>query len=118
MLAAFNFTPVPRFGYRLGVPWGGRWMEVGNGDAAEFGGSGLGNGGVEAEEIEEHGRPFRFTLTLPPLGGDLPRGVRCRLAPASRVARPAEPVEDGSERLASGTATSEAPAPSGLDEEP
>jgi 1,4-alpha-glucan branching enzyme len=68
VLAAFNFTPVPRHAYRLGVPVGGHWEEVLNGDAAEYGGSGQGNlGGVEAEAEPWHGRPFSIELTLPPL---------------------------------------------------
>ena len=63
-----NFTPVPRMSYRLGVPQGGFWRELLNSDATEYGGSGLGNlGGVQAEEIESHGRAHSITLTLPPL---------------------------------------------------
>jgi len=63
-----NFTPVPRMGYRLGVPVGGFWRELLNSDANEYGGSGLGNlGGVEAEEEPAHGRPYSLNLTLPPL---------------------------------------------------
>jgi len=68
-LVACNFTPVPRVGYRLGVPVGGRWREALNSDAAEYGGSGMGNlGGVDAEPRPCHGRPHSLTLTLPPLG--------------------------------------------------
>ena len=68
ILAAFNFTPVPRFGYRLGAPRGGRWLELLNGDAQEYGGSGLGNlGGIEAEPAPTHGQPFSLVMTLPPL---------------------------------------------------
>ena len=64
-----NFTPVPRIGYRLGVPAGGFWRELLNSDAKEYGGSGMGNlGGVQAEEVPAHGRPFSLKLTLPPLG--------------------------------------------------
>jgi len=64
-----NFTPVPRMGYRLGVPGGGFWRELLNSDATEYGGSGLGNlGGVEAEKETAHGRPYSISLTLPPLG--------------------------------------------------
>jgi 1,4-alpha-glucan branching enzyme len=63
-----NFTPVPRIGYRLGVPQGGFWRELLNSDAAEYGGSGMGNmGGVQAEEQPSHGRTHSLTLTLPPL---------------------------------------------------
>ncbi len=68
VLAVFNFTPVPRHNYRVGVPSGGFWKEVLNGDAVEFGGSGQGNlGGVESAPIEAHGHPHSLNLTLPPL---------------------------------------------------
>jgi 1,4-alpha-glucan branching enzyme len=63
-----NFTPVPRQGYRIGVPWTGRYVERLNTDAIEYGGSGMGNRGeVEAERIPWHGHPQSLTLTLPPL---------------------------------------------------
>jgi 1,4-alpha-glucan branching enzyme len=69
VLVALNFTPVAREGYRLGVPAGGTWREIANSDAADYGGSGVGNlGAVEATDVESHGRPFSVSLTLPPLG--------------------------------------------------
>jgi 1,4-alpha-glucan branching enzyme len=68
VLVACNYTPVPRVGYRVGVPHGGYWRELLNSDGREYGGSGMGNlGGVQAEEIPTHGRPFSLNLTLPPL---------------------------------------------------
>ncbi|MEM3086365.1 MAG: 1,4-alpha-glucan branching protein GlgB [Halobacteria archaeon] len=68
-LAVFNFTPVARERYRIGVPRGGPWREVANSDAKEYGGGGAGNlGGVEARPEPWHGRPFSLDLTLPPLG--------------------------------------------------
>ncbi|HET6875593.1 MAG TPA: 1,4-alpha-glucan branching protein GlgB [Acidimicrobiales bacterium] len=64
-----NLTPVPRYGYRVGFPVGGRWQEVLNSDAGDFGGSGVGNcGSVEASGPAWHGRPHSAELTLPPLG--------------------------------------------------
>ena len=72
---ACNFTPVPRIGYRLGVPFGGIWRELLNSDGESYGGSGMGNfGGVAAEEIPTHGRPFSLNLTLPPLGAVFLKG--------------------------------------------
>lgn len=69
VVAVFNFTPVPRYNYRLGAPFGGFWAEMFNSDAVEYGGSGQGNlGGVTASPVPSHGRPASLVLTLPPLG--------------------------------------------------
>ena len=63
-----NFTPVPRHNYAIGVPRGGRWIEILNSDATLYGGSGQGNmGGVEAAPVPAHGRMHSLSLTLPPL---------------------------------------------------
>ncbi|WP_426955843.1 1,4-alpha-glucan branching protein GlgB [Muricoccus radiodurans] len=68
VLVVCNLTPVPRHGYRLGVPQAGRWREILNTDADVYGGSGVGNsGGVEAASDPSHGQPASLTLTLPPL---------------------------------------------------
>jgi 1,4-alpha-glucan branching enzyme len=69
VLVVCNFTPVPRYGYRLGVPVAGRWREVLNSDAASYGGSGVGNlGGADTAPIKSHGDAQSLMLTLPPLG--------------------------------------------------
>jgi len=63
-----NFTPVPRPGYRIGLPHPGRWREVLNTDATSYGGSGLGNRGeVWAEAEPLHGFPASATILAPPL---------------------------------------------------
>ena len=63
-----NFTPVPRYNYRIGVPCGGEWKEVLNSDAPLYGGSGQGNiGGVSASPVAMHGHFHSLNLTLPPL---------------------------------------------------
>jgi 1,4-alpha-glucan branching enzyme len=68
VLAACNFTPVPRHGYRLGAPRAGRWREILNTDAEAYGGSGVGNlGALDTLECPSHGQPFALELTLPPL---------------------------------------------------
>lgn len=68
LVFALNFTPVPRFAYRVGVPRPGFYEEVLNSDSALYWGSNLGNlGGVWAESIPSHGRPYSLLLTLPPL---------------------------------------------------
>jgi 1,4-alpha-glucan branching enzyme len=68
VLVVCNFTPVPRHGYRVGVPMAGRWDESLNSDAELYGGSGQGNfGGLDAAAIPFHGRPCSLYMTLPPL---------------------------------------------------
>jgi 1,4-alpha-glucan branching enzyme len=63
-----NLAPVPREGYRAGLPLGGEWTELLNTDSAYYGGAGVGNlGKVVAEETPWHDQPFSAVLTLPPL---------------------------------------------------
>ena len=69
VIAVFNFTPVPRQNYRVGVPGGGAWHEVLNSDAQDYGGSGQGNlGTLETTPVPFHGRSHSLNLVLPPLG--------------------------------------------------
>jgi 1,4-alpha-glucan branching enzyme len=64
-----NFTPVPRPGYRFGVPEAGWYRECLNSDAAIYGGSNMGNGGgVHTEPVPDHGYAQSISLTVPPLG--------------------------------------------------
>ncbi len=66
---AANLSPVPRHGYRLGLPRSQRWRELVNTDSTFYGGSDVGNlGGVEPEPIPWHDQPFSAEVTLPPLG--------------------------------------------------
>jgi 1,4-alpha-glucan branching enzyme len=65
----FNFTPVSRFGYRIGVPEDGFYGELLNSDSAHFGGTNVGNGGgVPSDRVAAHGFERSVSLTLPPLG--------------------------------------------------
>ena len=65
-----NFTPVPRAGYRIGVPEPGRYKELLNSDSGLYAGSNLGNaGGVATEPVAAHGHPQSIRLVLPPLAG-------------------------------------------------
>ena len=69
MLVVCNFTPVPREGYRVGVPQGGLWRECLNTDSDYYAGSGVGNlGAVRAEAVPAHGMAMSLSLALPPLG--------------------------------------------------
>jgi len=81
-----NFTPQPRYGYRIGVPSPGVYLEVLNTDEADFGGSNAGNlGHVTAEALPSHGRPARISIVLPPLAVVVFR----------KKAEPKEPKVDG-----------------------
>ncbi|MGN6143567.1 MAG: 1,4-alpha-glucan branching protein GlgB [Mesorhizobium sp.] len=60
-----NFTPVPRENYRLPLPHAGTWREIVNTDAADYGGSGVGNGAAVKAMAEGEGAAA--LLTLPPL---------------------------------------------------
>ena len=63
-----NFTPIVRYDYRVGVPEPGHYRELLNTDSEIYGGSNVGNyGGVMAEPVPWHGRPYSVRLTLPPL---------------------------------------------------
>src|SRR5258707_8711941 len=63
-----NFTPVPRYGYRLGVPLAGTWDEILNSDAQRYGGSGLTNPqDMPSGPIFWQSCPHSVLLTLPPL---------------------------------------------------
>ncbi len=69
VVVAANFTPVPRMGYRVGVPAPGFYREIFNSDSTYYGGSNLGNiGGLPAEEFPWQGQGYSVLLTLPPLG--------------------------------------------------
>jgi 1,4-alpha-glucan branching enzyme len=64
----YNFTPLVREGYRIGVPEPGFYAELLNSDAAVYGGRNIGNmGGVPAEAFPWQGRPYSLQVTVPPL---------------------------------------------------
>jgi 1,4-alpha-glucan branching enzyme len=68
LVVVCNFTPVPREGYRVGVPEQCFYAEVLNSDSEVYWGSNMGNrGGFESQPIPWQGRPCSLELTLPPL---------------------------------------------------
>ena len=70
VLVVSNMTPVPRAGFRLGVPEGiEAWREVLNTDSAFYGGSNVGNGGgpLVVQGAPSHGRTQSIVLNVPPL---------------------------------------------------
>ncbi|MFW6641649.1 1,4-alpha-glucan branching protein GlgB [Nocardiopsis algeriensis] len=69
LACAVNFSPVPRTGWRIGLPSEGRWNTVLNTDESRFGGSDHpAPAHVEAQEREWHWQPYSAEITLPPLG--------------------------------------------------
>jgi 1,4-alpha-glucan branching enzyme len=78
VIVVCNFTPVPRHGYRMGVPQAGWYREVINTDSNFYGGSNLGNaaGGVMTEPVSAHGWPQSVSLVLPPLATLILQGTR------------------------------------------
>ncbi|UBU63947.1 1,4-alpha-glucan branching protein GlgB [Acidithiobacillus ferrooxidans] len=68
VLAVFNFTPVPRRNYRLGVPAAGRYREIFNSDAGAYHGSNVGNLPQQAQDQSWMGLSHSLELVLPPLG--------------------------------------------------
>lgn len=69
ILALFNFTPVPRFQYDVGVSEGGYWLELLNSDGEVYGGDGMGNlGGQRALDRPRNSMRYSLSLTLPPFG--------------------------------------------------
>jgi len=68
VVVAANFTPVPRHGYRIGVPEPGSYRELLNSDSSCYGGSGIGNtDGLPSEPTPWQGRPHSIVITVPPL---------------------------------------------------
>jgi 1,4-alpha-glucan branching enzyme len=68
VIVVCNFTPVPRYNYRIGIPDRGLYREILNSDSSYYEGSNIGNTGeIEAESIFCHNRKFSLNLTLPPL---------------------------------------------------
>jgi 1,4-alpha-glucan branching enzyme len=69
VVMVFNFTPVPRMAYRIGVPQPGHYAEFLNSDSELYGGSNVGNlGGLDTEAAPSHGFDQSLQITVPPLG--------------------------------------------------
>lgn len=68
IIAVFNFQPVYRENYRLGVPWEGKYTQVFSTENKEYGGSGaVYKEAIKSEKIKMHGHEQSITLNLQPL---------------------------------------------------
>ncbi len=118
LVVVINFTPVPRQGYRIGVPRAGRYTEALNSDSHFYAGSGVGNGNVEliAEERPWMEHPYSIVITVPPLGGlvlkpeALPKLITATLAEEAEPAVTAEATETPAASAESVVAPSAVPA--------
>jgi 1,4-alpha-glucan branching enzyme len=110
LVVALNFTPVPRQGYRIGVPHEGGYLEVFNSDSSYYAGSNMGNAGavLRAEPRPWMSHGWSIPVTLPPLAG-----IVLKLEPPPAVE--AEGVEEtaGTGDRAGPPAASEGAAPAG-----
>ena len=69
LAVVINFAGHPHHDFKLGLPQEGKWNEILNTDAVEFGGSGVGNfGSITANGNRSHGQPHSATVSIPPLG--------------------------------------------------
>jgi 1,4-alpha-glucan branching enzyme len=95
VIAVFNFTPVPRYGYLVGADQAGDWIEIANSDGSEYGGSGVGNRGrAVALAVPAHGRSHSLSLTLPPLGAIFLKPVEVEEPEAEAAEAEVEPDAD------------------------
>ena len=68
LVCVFNFTPVPRPGYRIGLPRASDYRVLLNSDSEHYGGSNVGQDRVAQEATPWMSRPQSGTIDLPPLG--------------------------------------------------
>ena len=68
VLFVHNATPTPQNTYRIGVDAPGEYVELLNTDDTKYGGSGVTNGTVKADDVPMHGKPYSIEIRLPPLG--------------------------------------------------
>jgi 1,4-alpha-glucan branching enzyme len=66
----FNFTPIPRENYRIGVPEAGSYEIIINSDSEFYSGSNFHNESViQSEDLGCNDRPHSIVVNLPPLSG-------------------------------------------------
>lgn len=75
ILCIFNFTPVARENYNIGVNKYSYYDEIFNSDLKIYGGSDIKNYNIHSYERYIHNRKYSIEITLPPLSGLY---LRCR----------------------------------------
>ena len=77
IVCIFNFTPVPRENYRIGVPAATYYEEILNTDSSYYAGSNMSNNGkIVVQNMPWMGFSHSTSLTLPPLGALFLRGIK------------------------------------------
>ena len=70
VISIFNFTPVPRENYRIGVPELGHYKVLLNSDSEFYGGGNIGNDAeLIAQDVPWSDKPYSIEISLPPLAG-------------------------------------------------
>ncbi|MDC9725416.1 MAG: 1,4-alpha-glucan branching protein GlgB [Gammaproteobacteria bacterium] len=70
VISIFNFTPVPREQYRIGVPDLASYSIIMNSDSEYYGGSNVSNNEIiTAESVPWSDKPYSIVVNLPPLAG-------------------------------------------------
>ena len=79
LIIVCNFTPLPRPGYRIGVTKNSYYKEILNSDSQIYWGSNMGNaGGVNADKVPWHAKPYSIKITIPPLSVLIFKPVRTK----------------------------------------
>ena len=98
LIVVANFSPNHRKGYRVGAPFGGTWAPIFNTDAAEFGGTGLGDTGpLKTEKVPYHDQAQSLVIDLPPMSVMI---YRCTRKNPVRRAKAPKDKEDSAEEKA------------------
>jgi len=97
-----NFTPIPRSGYRVGVPENCFYKEILNSDSQIYWGSNMGNvGGIIADEIPWNDKPYSVKITIPPLSVVVFKPVKENGPPLSGKAQVNKPRRASAKRTRS-----------------
>lgn len=67
LIIVCNFSPNKYSDYRIGVPYDGEYVEILNTDDIAYGGEGISNESLTAEQIHMHDSEWSIAMTIPPL---------------------------------------------------
>jgi 1,4-alpha-glucan branching enzyme len=82
LLVLCNFTPVEYSNFRVGVPYAGKYKEIFNSDAVEFGGTGFVNPRLkQSKKVKWDGRANSIECRLAPLSVQI---FHCTKVPAKK----------------------------------